>query len=64
MGKLKTRKTLARRVRITKNGKIMHKQTRTGHLKVKMDSSRKSRTSGVSVTDKAHTRLFKRWLGK
>lgn len=43
MPKIKTRKTLLKRIRITKNGKVMKKSSQNGHLKVKSDSSMKSR---------------------
>lgn len=54
-----------KRIKITKNGKIMTKQTRTGHLKRKMDSSRRFRTKGAEEqTNLGQTRRFKRLLAK
>mgnify|MGYP001598964703 CR=1 FL=1 len=43
MPKIKTKKTLTKRIKITKNGKLLRKQIGTGHLKVKWDSSRSHR---------------------
>lgn len=64
MGKLKTKKTLVKRIKITKTGKFFRKQIRTGHLKVKMDVSRKQRKSHMlEQTDSGNIRKFKRLLG-
>jgi len=65
MPKFKTKKTLAKRIRVTKTGKLVKKQTSLGHLKVKRDSSRKSRKKGMtSQTNRGHIKLFKKLLGK
>lgn len=65
MPKLKTKKTLMKRIKITKSGKIMRRQNDNGHLKVKRDSSRKSRKAQNAIqTDKGHIRMFRRLLGK
>lgn len=64
MPKLKTKKTLKRRIKISKNGSIMYKQTRTGHLKRKMDSSRSSRKSGrVTLQNKAMAKTLRKLSG-
>jgi ribosomal protein L35 len=61
----KTKKTLMKRVKITKNGKIMHKQTRLGHLKRKMDASRKGRKNTMILqTHSANVKRFKNLLSK
>jgi ribosomal protein L35 len=61
--KLKTRKTLMKRIRITKNGKLVRRKTQIGHLKVKWDSSRTSRKNRTSVQeDRGHKRVFKKLL--
>jgi large subunit ribosomal protein L35 len=65
MPKLKTKKTLAKRVKITKNGKILRGQVRTGHLKRKWSASKKSRkTNRETQNNTGHKRLFRRLLGK
>lgn len=63
--KIKTRKTLTKRVKITKGGKILRKQTRNGHLKRKMDASRKNRKSQVTAQENAgHRKVIKKLLAK
>jgi large subunit ribosomal protein L35 len=65
MPKLKTKKTLAKRVKVTKTGKIVKKQSRTGHLKEKWTAGRKSRkTKRVKQKNKGHKKIFKKMLGK
>jgi len=49
MPKMKTKKTLLKRIKITKGGKIMKKNSQTGHLKIKSDASTKSRKKGLKV---------------
>ncbi|OGC45661.1 hypothetical protein A2V49_02960 [candidate division WWE3 bacterium RBG_19FT_COMBO_34_6] len=64
MGKLKTKKTLLKRIRITKNGKIVRKQIGIGHLKVKWSSKRKFRKAKKLVQkNKGHIKKLKRLLG-
>lgn len=41
--KLRTRKTLAKRIKITGSGKLMRKRITGSHLKIKMGMSRKHR---------------------
>ena len=63
--KLKTKKTLLKRVKITKNGKILKKQSNTGHLKRKWSASRKSRKGSKLVQEnKGHISKLKTLLGK
>lgn len=38
MPKMKTRKAVAKRFKVSKNGKIMHGRARTGHLKTHRSS--------------------------
>lgn len=45
MPKLKIKKTLLKRIKISKSGKFIRRQIGIGHLKRKMDSSRKTRKS-------------------
>ena len=47
MPKMKTRKTLLKRIKITKNGKVLRKSSRIGHLKIKSDASTKSRKKNL-----------------
>lgn len=65
MGKVKTKKTLTKRVRVTKNGKIVKKSTRIGHLKVKWSSAQKHRKARKSlVKNKGQRKLMKKLLRK
>jgi ribosomal protein L35 len=65
MPKLKTRKTLMKRIKITKNGKVMRKQSQIGHLKVKWDASKHARKGRRDTDlDKGHRVTFKKLLGK
>jgi len=65
MPKMKTKKTLLKRIRVTKNGKLMKKQTRMGHLKVKMDASRKSRKRNMlQQTNPGHVKILKKMLAR
>jgi ribosomal protein L35 len=62
---MKTRKTLTKRVKITKTGKILKKQNRTGHLKRKWSANKKHRKSGLEqIVSKGYRKKFKRLLAK
>ena len=62
---VKTRKTLAKRIKITKGGKILKKQNRTGHLKRKWHASKKHRKTGLeSVSSSGYIKKIKSLLGK
>ncbi len=64
MGKLKTRKTLLKRFRVTKTGKLVHGQINTGHLKVKWSTSKRFRKlRKVSVGNKGHIKKLRKMLG-
>ncbi|MFZ2663791.1 MAG: 50S ribosomal protein L35 [Patescibacteria group bacterium] len=65
MPKLKTRKTLLKRIKITKKGKFMKKLVGMGHLKVKTTVDRKARKSKLSEQMNAgHKRKFRKLLAK
>ncbi len=65
MPKIKTKKTAQKRVKITKSGKILSKQVRTGHLKRKWSSNKKFRKgSDNEVENRGHKNIFKTLLGK
>ena len=65
MPKLKTKKTLLKRIKITHSGKLLKKQSRTGHLKVKWDSSRKSRKRKTLLQkNKGHKKMFRKLLAR
>ncbi len=63
--KLKTKKTLMKRVKITKSGKILKKQNRTGHLKRKWSTNKRHRKLGLEVMESSgYKKKVKRLLGK
>ena len=65
MPKIKSRKTLLKRIRITKRGKIMRKSSRIGHLKEKSDSSTKSRKkNSIRLRNSGQLRIFKKLLAQ
>jgi ribosomal protein L35 len=65
MPKIKTNKTLLKRIKITKTGKIMKKHISIGHLRSKWSADRKfNKLSSFEQTDKGHKVLFKRMLSK
>jgi ribosomal protein L35 len=65
MPKIKTRKTLLKRIKITKRGKILRKSSRTGHLQIKSDASSKSRKKNLSqLTNIGQIKVLKRLLAK
>lgn len=64
MPKIKTKKTLVKRIKITKTGKILKKQTDTGHLKKKWTAPKKSRKNKVKEQKNiGHRKIFKKMLG-
>jgi ribosomal protein L35 len=65
MPKLKTKKTLKKRIRVTKKGKIIKKQTRIGHLKRKWSTNHKFRKKKRESQDNiGHKKVIKKLLGK
>jgi len=65
MPKMKTKKTAAKRVKITKGGKIMRKKVRTSHLKSKWTTNRRQRKAGRSeVENIGHKKIFQQLLNK
>jgi len=64
MGKLKTRKSITRRFRITRKGKVMRGQGFRRHLNVKKSSKHKRRLKKQIQTKKYHAKKIKKALGK
>jgi ribosomal protein L35 len=61
----KTKKTLIKRVKITKGGKILKKQNQTGHLNRKNDANKGHRKDRIEeVTAKGYRKKIKRMLAK
>jgi ribosomal protein L35 len=65
MGKIKTKKTLLKRIKQSKTGKLMHEQVNTGHLKEKWSANKKYRKAKRQEQEnKGHIKKFKKMLGK
>ena len=63
--KQKTKKTLKKRIRLTRTGKILKKKLRTSHLKSKWTANRKHRKAGTEpVQNKKLQKKLRRMLGK
>ena len=63
MPKLKTRKSITRRFKITKKGKVMRRRGFRRHLNVKKGGRRKRRLAKVVETKKVYARKIKKALG-
>jgi len=65
MPKLKTRKTLLKRIKLTKNGKMMKKLIGMAHLKVKTTVDRKASKKNLrEQIDIGHRKMFRKLLAK
>jgi ribosomal protein L35 len=65
MPKLKTRKTLMKRIKITKSHKVLQKRVGNGHLKVKKDSSNKHKLNKtITQTTKGYLKGMTRLLAR
>jgi ribosomal protein L35 len=63
--KIKTKKTLLRRVKITKTGKLMKKSVGMGHLKEKKTVPNKKRNKRITPqSNRGHKKMFKKMLNK
>jgi len=65
MPKLKTRKTLMKRVKVTKTGKFMKKLIGMGHLKATKGVDQKEKKGKITQQmNVGHRRMFKKLLAK
>lgn len=64
MPKLKTKKSITKRFRITKTGKVMRRHNFRRHLNVKKSSKRKRRLGRVVQTKSVYAKKIKKALGK
>lgn len=62
MPKMKTRKTAAKRFKITANGKLMRLHTRRGHLMINKDPNRKRMLSNEAEVVGGERLKIKRML--
>lgn len=63
MPKLKTRKSITKRFRITKNGKVLRGQGFRRHLNEKKTGSRKRKLGRTVLTKKVYAKKIKKALG-
>ena len=64
MPKQKTKKSLTKRFRVTKNGKVLRTQGFRRHLNVKKTAKRKRRLSGTVLTKKSFADRIRKALGR
>ncbi|OGM19838.1 50S ribosomal protein L35 [Candidatus Woesebacteria bacterium RIFCSPLOWO2_01_FULL_37_19] len=64
MPKQKTRKSITKRFRITKKGKVLRSQGFRRHLNAKKSSKRKRRLGRIVETKKVYAKKIKKALGK
>lgn len=62
MPKLKTRKSVAKRFKITGTGKIMHYRSGKSHILTKKSSKRKRRLAKPKLLKGAQARMIKKML--
>jgi len=64
MPKQKTKKIITRRLRVTKTGKVMRRQSFARHLNAKKTAKRKRRLRKPIQTKKSYAKKIKKILGK
>lgn len=62
MPKMKTNRSAAKRFRITRNGKLLHRKATGNHMLTKKSSSRRRRVEGMSPV-RGERKKIKRLLG-
>ncbi|MBI3648160.1 MAG: 50S ribosomal protein L35 [Actinobacteria bacterium] len=63
MPKMKTHRAAAKRFRITRNGKVLHRKATGNHMLTKKTGSRRRRVEGMSEVS-AERKKIRRLLGK
>jgi len=63
MGKQRTRKAAAKRFKVTKNGKILHRSPYLRHLQSKKSKSQKRRLKQMKQVTGVFEKKIKRMLG-
>jgi large subunit ribosomal protein L35 len=64
MPKMKTHRASAKRFRITRKGKVLHRKATGNHMLTKKSSSRRRRIEGTAeVGSRADARTIRRLLG-
>jgi large subunit ribosomal protein L35 len=62
MPKMKTHRATAKRFRVTRNGKVLHRKATGNHMLTKKSGSRRRRVEGMAEV-KAERRIIRRLLG-
>jgi len=62
--KQKTHRGAAKRFRVTRNGKVLHRKATGNHFLRKRRSNSRRRVEGMSVTPKGDAKVIKTILGK
>jgi large subunit ribosomal protein L35 len=63
MPKMKTHRATAKRFRVTRNGKVLHRKATGNHMLTKKSGSRRRRVEGMSEVT-SERRSIRRLLGK
>ena len=63
MPKMKSHRGAAKRFRVTRTGKVLHRKATGNHMLIKKSSSRKRRVSGVAEVS-SEARNIRRLLGR
>lgn len=63
MGKKKIKKSVAKRFKITRNGKVLFGHQQQGHLRIKKSQRRKRRQAEPGVLKGAFAKKIKKMLG-
>jgi len=64
MSKHKTRKSVARRFKITKNGKVLHRSSFSRHLRAAKSKTQKNRYKKMKPLEGKMAKKIKKILGK
>lgn len=63
MPKMKTRKAVAARFKVTGTGKLVRRRPGKRHILTKKSSNRKRHLSGTALVDKGQTKMYARLMG-
>ncbi len=63
MPKMKTKKAIAAKVKVTGTGKLLRRKPGKRHLLAKKTAKRKRSLSHPALLDKPRTKLYKRMIG-
>jgi large subunit ribosomal protein L35 len=64
MPKMKTHSATAKRFRVTRNGKVLHRKATGNHMLTKKTGSRRRRIEGMSEVPGKEAKNVKRLLGQ